>query len=120
MKIDKNITIDIIDEKRATESDKVNISNNNLFLKFGKPNVFALSPESSFPPGIVMAAAKTTVAISVAPSIHAVAVSFIHLSPSLRKFSCCSVNISCASSPLVFLVSMYERGTISLTACNVI
>lgn len=110
VRIDKNITIDVTDEKRATEFDKINMSNQNFFPNLGKP--FA----SLFPPGTVKAAAKTTVAISVATSIHDVAVSFIHFSPSLRKLSCSFVNRSCAISPSLFFVLMYERGTIFLTA----
>lgn len=110
VRIDKNITIDVTDEKRATEFDKINMSNHNFFLNLGKPIV------SSLPPGTVKAAAKTTVAISVATSIHDDAVSFIHLSPSMRKLLCSLVNRSCATSPSMFLALMYDRGTIFSTA----
>lgn len=102
VRIERKITIEIDEEKRATASDNRKTLNHSLFLKMGNPVV------SSIPPGTVKGAAKTTVAIKVETSMHEVAVSFIHFSPSFRNSLCCSVKRSCATSPLLFLALMYE------------
>lgn len=110
VKIDKKITIDVEEEHSATASDRINILNQFIFRRIGSPDT------SLFPPGTVKAAAKTTVAINVATSIHDVAVSFIHFSPSFRNSLCPFVKSSCATSPSLFFDLMYERGTIFFTA----
>lgn len=102
VRIERKITIEIDEEKRATASDNRKTLNHSLFLKMGNPVV------SLIPPGTVKGAAKTTVAIKVETSMHEVAVSFIHFSPSFRSSLCCSVKRSCATSPLLFLALMYE------------
>nr|GLL45493.1 hypothetical protein CTI12_AA390800 [Ipomoea trifida] len=62
-----------------------------------------ISTPSLLPPGTVIAAANTTVTMSAAIIEHAVAVSFIHFSPSFFKSLCSSVNTIFAVLSSLFL-----------------
>ncbi|CAB4313707.1 unnamed protein product [Prunus armeniaca] len=71
----KNISMEVEEEKRATPSDIAKIRNAVSFTKFGAPVL------SAIPPGMLNAAENTTVAIMFATSMHEFAVFFIHDSP---------------------------------------
>lgn len=86
VRIDRNINMDVAEANNETALDIANTLNAASFNRIGDPSL------SSLPPGKVKAAVKTTVAMSVATSVHDSAVFFIHSSPSNLKFLCSSVN----------------------------
>ena len=110
--MDKNVTIEAEEENSATASDMTKIKNHLFPRNKGTP-VSLLGP-----PGRVKIAANTTVATSVATSMHEVAVLFIHFSPSFNKSLCFSVNRSLGVWLSKFFILIYEGGTIFSTACN--
>ena len=110
--MDKNIIIEAEEENSATESDITKIKN-HLFPRNGETPVLL-----SCPPGGVKIAVKTTVAMSVATSMHEDAVLFIHFSPTFNNSLCSSVNRSLGVFPSEFFILVYEGGTIFSTSCN--
>ena len=86
VRIDKKVIKDEAEVTRDIASDMTKNLNAGFSRKTGVPVSCIL------PPGKVKAAAKTTVAISVATSMHESAVSLIHCSPSFIKSLCCSIN----------------------------
>ena len=110
--MDKNIIIEAEEENSATESDITKIKNHFFLRNVGTPvSLFC-------PPGRVKTAVKTTVAMSVATSMHEVAVLFIHFSPSFNNSLCFSVNKSLGVWLSEFFILTYEGGTIFSTPYN--
>lgn len=103
VRMDKKFTIDAEDDTSDIASDMAKILKETFSRKKGNP----VSP--LLPPGTVKAAAKTTVAISVATSMQDVAVSFIHFSPCSLRFSCFLVNNALGVRPSSFLASADRR-----------
>ena len=100
VRIDKNVRMAAVDEKRERASETAKMMKAFSTVKIGYP----LSP---FPPGTVMAAAKTTVAMSAATTEHEFAVSFIHFSPSITRSLCASVNTIEGVFPSPLVTSLY-------------
>jgi len=86
VRIDKKVSKDEAEVTSDIASDMAKNLNAVSLRKTGVP------VSCKLPPGKVKAAAKTTVAISVATSMHESAVSPIHCSPSFIKSLCCSIN----------------------------
>ena len=98
VRIDKNSNIDVEEDSSAIASDMKNTLNQTLFNKIGLP------VSGLLPPGTVKAAAKATPVINVATTMLKFTVSFIHFSPSTRRFSCSFVNNSHGVRLLEFFI----------------
>lgn len=88
VRIQMNIITEVAEVKTDIESAMINTVNVMLFEKMGTP-VF-----SSFPPGIVKAAANKIVVIRVPTIENDLADCFAHFSPSITSSLCVSVNSS--------------------------
>lgn len=87
LRIDKNMNNEAEEENKESAFETVKMINGLFPEKIGNPFL------ALFPPGTVMAEANTTVAMSTAATVHDVAVSFNHCSPSEIKSLCSSVKI---------------------------
>ena len=98
--MDSNNTIDAAEVKSETAFERIKIINHCSLRKKGVFGMLLLAP------GTVSAAAKTTVEMRVATSIHELAVSFIASSPTLSNSLCVLLNTSLGVIPSEFFVDI--------------
>lgn len=96
LRMDKNINTEAVDAHKEREFAKANRIKGFCLLNMGNPLSVLL------PPGIVIAEAKPTVAISTAAIMPEFAVSFSHFSPSATRSLCSSVNTIAGVFPAEF------------------
>ena len=112
MRIDKKISIEVEEKISAVASDKAKIKNAGFLRELGAP------VPSLLPPGMLNAAVKTPVAISVEIIIHCSAVPFIQDSAFVNNCSCSSVNNSLGFFPSKFCFSISYGSIIFFTSCR--
>lgn len=112
VRMDKNINMETEEETKPTASDIENTVKRFCLRRTGFPE------ELSNPPGMLKDAINNIMATSAVTNMDALAVSFIHLSPSSLKYLWESTNKARGVNPSEFFISLYEFGTIFSTSCH--
>ncbi|KAL5824365.1 hypothetical protein ACOSQ3_020428 [Xanthoceras sorbifolium] len=110
VRIAKNINREVKEENIPSASEMANTMNAFVCKNIGIPLSFTL------PPGIVKAAANSTVAMSVETSMQELAVSFIHFSPCFANSLCCLLKTAFAVSLFAFRFSLWKGNVIFSTS----